>query len=499
MERRWAAGALEGRCDMVSAGRADYPSGSGGFGLLLRRHRTAAGLTQVRLAERSGYYVNYLRKLERGERRPSEHVTTALAEALQLSAADRALFERARHEIAAQPTLVGRERELAILNHHLDQSGSRWLMLSGEPGVGKSRLLAAARHLASERGMLTLEAACRPENRTPFGAFREALERPLWEMRPEKRIRSLSGCERLSHLIAESIGVTFQLRPVPEPEEERRLVFEATARFVTRLAGGRDIVLLLDDIHLADDDTLDLLRRLLWLSELPLHIIGTCRDTAPHVSGALDEVLMEMADTGVADRLELQPLTPAQADLLLDEMLGDVVGPEQRERLVRRAGGIPGLLVSLAGGPLDGPACDEIEQGILARVRSLPDGAQEALQIVALAGGSAAWQLIADVSSQSQDDLEAGLETACASRLLHRGDGGVYECRGEVIAEVVAGVMTSSRRAILSRRIAEARDRLGDRVHAQSQLHAGVDPLLASATQPAGVTPVPTPGWCAGP
>jgi len=473
---------------MVSAGRADYPSGSSGFGLLLRRHRTAAGLTQVRLAERSGYYVNYLRKLERGERRPSEHVTTALAEALQLSAADRALFERARHEIAAQPTLVGRERELAILNHHLDQGGSRWLMLSGEPGIGKSRLLAAARHLASERGMLILEAACRPEHHAPFAPFREALERPLWDMRPEERIRSLSGCERLSHLIAESIGVTFQLRPVPEPEEERRLVFEATARFVTRLAGGRDIVLLLDDIHLADDDTLDLLRRLLWLSELPLHVVGTYRDTAPHVSGALDEVLTEIEDAGIAHRLELQPLTPSQADVLLDEILGDAAGPEQRDRLIRRAGGIPGLLISLAGGPLDGPIPEDIAQKILERVHSLPETAREALGIVAMAGGSASNDLLAEASRESDDALRDALHAACASGLLDEVDG-AYQCRCGAITEAVSANLPPAGRAALRGRISRARRNDG------MCIGSAVGPLATQGR--AGISPAPPAGWCA--
>jgi transcriptional regulator with XRE-family HTH domain len=474
---------------MVSAEGAGYPTGTGGFGLLLRRHRTAAGLTQVRLAERSGYYVNYLRKLERGERRPSEHVTTALAEALQLSAGDRALFERARHEIGGEPTLVGRERELAILNRHLDYGGSRWLMLSGEPGIGKSRLLSAARHLAGERGMLTLEAACRPENHTPFAPFREALERPVWEMRPEERIRSLSGCERLSHLIAESIGVTFQLRPVPEPEEERRLVFEAAARFVTRLAGGRDIVLLLDDTHLADDDTLDLLRRLLSLSELPLHIIGTRRDTVPDISGSLGEALTEMADTGMADRRELQSLTRAQANLLLDEMLGDAVGPEQRDRLIRRAGGNPGLLVSLAGGPLDGPIPEDIGQEILERVHSLPETAREALRIVAMAGGSASNDLLAEVSRQSDDALRDALHAACASRLLNEVDG-AYECRCGVITEAVSASLPPAGRAALRGRISRARRNDGMCAGAATEKHD---------TEPVTITLVPAPEWCVGP
>jgi transcriptional regulator with XRE-family HTH domain len=465
--------------------------------MLLRRHRTAAGLTQVSLAERSGYYVNYLRKVERGERRPSQHVTAALAEALQLSAADRALFERvARHGVMPQPSLVGREDEMAALEAHLDGNGRRMLILSGEPGIGKTRLLAEARRLAGERGMLTLEATCRSE--TPFAPIREALERPLWAMPPEERIRSLAGCERLSRLIAESIGVTFQLRPVLSPEEEQEQIFEAVSRFLTRLAAGRAIVLLLDDAHLVDGDTLDLLGRLLWLSELPFFVVCACRDTYPDHCHVLDAALEEAPSAGMAHRVPLGPLAPAHAGILLDELLGDAATPEQRQRLIDRAGGIPSLLLSLAAGPLDGPVATEIAEGILARVDSLPECAQEALRIVALAAGAAPKGLIAHVSGYPPVALDAGLVTACAAGLLLASDGETYACRCELVTEVLTASPSATEIHTLSQRVATARSHLADGTGVLLGLETAARTHAASSGRERGITPAPAGGWCAG-
>jgi hypothetical protein len=458
----------------------------------------AAGLSQVRLAEKSGYYVNYLRKLERGERRPSRQVTGALTEALDLSPADRSLFERvARTGALPEPAMVGRDAELAIVEGHLDGDQHGLLMLSGEPGIGKTRLLAAAKHLADERGMLTLEARCRSESEISFGPVREALERPLWAMRPEERIRYLAGCERLSRLIAETIGVTFQLHPILSPEEEQEQVFGAVSRFLARLAAGREIVLLIDDMHLVDGDTLDLLGRLLWLSELPFYVIGTCRDTYPDVSQALDDTLAELVAAGMAHEVPLGPLSPVHAETLLDELLAEEVAPEQRQRLIERSGGIPDLMISLAAGPLDGPVPDDVQEEILARVHALPEAGQEILEIVAVAGGAAPEWLIQCVSRQPQDDLFEGLEAAAAANLVQLHDGDTYACRCDAITESVTRSTPASRRETLGSRVTGARKQL-DRAASVDAVPQGTVVALPPAEQPSSVTPIPAEGWCVG-
>jgi DNA-binding XRE family transcriptional regulator len=145
------------------------------FGELLKRYRLAAGLSQERLAERAGLSERAVSDLERGLRRAPQRATLQLlALALGLCPQDQPALEaavvRARRlpagaeplsgpaarvpmepvrpagllapAPAALPPLVGREPELALLARHLAGAGPPLLLLAGEPGIGKSRLLA---------------------------------------------------------------------------------------------------------------------------------------------------------------------------------------------------------------------------------------------------------------------------------------------------------------------------------------------------------------------
>src|SRR5262249_12793537 len=128
------------------------------FAELLRRHRRAADLSQEALAERAGISRRGVSDIERGLKRPYPDTVSRLADALSLGGTERTEFlsaarrrpvghirsSAAAHRGSAAARPVGRERELALLERHLRGSGSRLLLFAGEPGIGKSRLLAEA-------------------------------------------------------------------------------------------------------------------------------------------------------------------------------------------------------------------------------------------------------------------------------------------------------------------------------------------------------------------
>src|SRR5579862_4220010 len=143
------------------------------FGTLLRRSRIAAGLTQEELAERAGISRRSLGDMERGVvHAPRKDTVTLLIAALALSPPDRAALEEAarrlgsaaaavpRPAVPGAPPLVGRARELGLLERHLWGEGPPLVLLAGEPGIGKTRLLHAAIPRAVAQGVQVLEGGC---------------------------------------------------------------------------------------------------------------------------------------------------------------------------------------------------------------------------------------------------------------------------------------------------------------------------------------------------
>src|SRR5262249_26869234 len=161
------------------------------FGDLLRHFRVAAGLTQEELAEHAGLSLRGISDLERGARRaPRKETVQLLAEALHLSAAERSLLEAAARQRttprdqraggggplstagASTSPLVGRARELALVGALL-RGGPPVLLVAGEPGIGKSRLLQAGIEQAEREGWTVLSGGCHrrqgPDPKRPLG------------------------------------------------------------------------------------------------------------------------------------------------------------------------------------------------------------------------------------------------------------------------------------------------------------------------------------------
>src|SRR2546421_5768336 len=145
------------------------------FGALLKRYRHAAGLTQEALAEQAGLSTRAISDLERGLKvRPHKDTVALLAAALQLTPPEHAAFVAARQgsvpPAAGMEVLpfVGRSRELVLLERHLAGAGPPLLLLAGEPGIGKSRLLQEAEQRAGAHGLCALAGRCQhPGGETP--------------------------------------------------------------------------------------------------------------------------------------------------------------------------------------------------------------------------------------------------------------------------------------------------------------------------------------------
>ena len=167
------------------------------FGALLRRYRLLAGLSQEALAERAQLSTRAVSALEqRLDRAPRAATLALLADALALSEEARAALVDAAQQSAwasrqagvachaereQSAPLVGRAPELALLEGHLGGAGPPLLLLAGEPGIGKSRLLQeAARRAVARQGWQVLQGGCqRGGGQEPYAPLLQALQRHI--------------------------------------------------------------------------------------------------------------------------------------------------------------------------------------------------------------------------------------------------------------------------------------------------------------------------------
>jgi tetratricopeptide (TPR) repeat protein len=384
------------------------------------------------------------------------------------------------------PPLAGRNVEQDLLLRHLEGGGPPVLVLAGEPGMGKTRLLDEAIRRASMRGWTTLHGGCRRHGgQESYAPILDALEDHIRRQRRASLRSQLRGCMWLVRLLPELAHVGIGPLPIFSlpPERERRLVFGAVARFLYQIAGPAGTLLVLDDLQWAGSDAIDLLVTLAQASadeSTPVRVIGAYRHTDLAANAPLATALADLASAGLALQHDVRPLALGDARRLLEGVLSNhaALTLEQQDLLVRRTGGVPFFIVSCAQGLRDGGQRDDgdnalpwtLVQSIRQRIAALPVASQEVLQAAATIGRDAPRALLACALSQPDQVLLEAVEAACAARLLEeRGDhvGFVHD----VIWEVVETDLSATRRALLHRKIALALEHTRDEHAAELLAH----------------------------
>jgi DNA-binding CsgD family transcriptional regulator len=257
--------------------------------------------------------------------------------------------------VAQRPgAVVGREPELAELDRALGRLANRqpWVIqLVGEPGIGKSRLLAELAHRAEARQCLVLIGrAAEFEQDVPFGAIIDALNDHLGALDSAvARALQPHALQELAQVFPSLSGFADDIS-ARRGQADRYRFHYALRAVLERLAARRPVLIALDDVHWADPASCEVIAHLLRRFRGPLLIALAVRHTPSPLAGLLEDALR----AGEGARLDLGPLSAAEAQALMDPELD----APTRDALYRESGGNPFYLEQLGrarprgGGPV---------------------------------------------------------------------------------------------------------------------------------------------------
>jgi transcriptional regulator with XRE-family HTH domain len=432
------------------------------FATLLTRLRRDAGMTQERLADRSGLSVRAISSLECGERRPRRYTLERLAQALGLAQDQRAVLvataDRDRRRPLDAPAvpsatslagpLVGRVAELGELRAHLAGSGPPVVAYAGEPGMGKSRLLAEAVAVATDWGIPVLAAGARRGDEG-YAPLAQALADHVHRTPAAVLTAQLRECAGLDLLLPELSGRVRHL-PVNTPDQEPRLAFDAALRFVEAIAGSGRLVLVLDDVQWAGPDAADLLSHLVHRAGAQLRVVVAYRPAEVVVGGRVAQCAAELGRLGLVRTRTLRPLTPDDAEALVSATASaSPLTPAQRARVIRRSAGVPLFLVELARAARDSVEEDvpwHLRLAVGQELAALPRPVLTLLRRMALIATTVAVErLVAD--DLSSDQLLEYLDVALRFGILIETRRG-FRFRYPLVREVLSNGLGPVRRRL---------------------------------------------------
>jgi DNA-binding SARP family transcriptional activator len=389
---------------------------------------------------------------------------------------------------------VGRERELAHLASQLDaaQAGrGQLVLLHGEPGIGKSRILEELRQLVASRGVRQLSARCYElERELPYAPLVDALGTFLVEQADPAEVPPALGqwgpqLAVLLPSLRDLVPDLPQAQPL-RPDAERSALLAGLTHLLVSLARRHGLVLLLDDLHWADASTVQWLHYLARrLSRVPVLIVGTYRSTDVAPDHPLERLLESLtSDVAAAPPLlELRCLGLAHVAALLPAVSGsEAQGRALAERLYRETDGHPLFLIETvrtlletgvlrldeqdrwheAGAPLPAserrlPLPPTLREAILWRVRRLNERERRVLMAAAVVAHGFPAELLARITELTADAVLDALDVLVGRQLVRPTSAGRgFDFRHDLIQEAVYRDLGADRRRTLHRRAAEA-------------------------------------------
>jgi DNA-binding SARP family transcriptional activator len=255
----------------------------------------------------------------------------------------------ARATPRAAGIFVGRETELRVALSALEQAQAGCgsvVLLSGEPGIGKSRLADEVAAHARDGGLRVLRGRCWEAGGAPaYWPWLQVLRAGLRGAKPAQVRRHVGGgAPELAELLPELLELLGELpRPaVRDPEAQRFRLFDAVGAFLAAMSEERPLLLVLDDLHAADESSLLLLQFVTGtVAENRLVLVGAYRDTEVGPGHPLERLSAELARDGGVTRIAMDGLSRADVAAYVQLSTGTAAPAGLVEAIHRRTLGNP--------------------------------------------------------------------------------------------------------------------------------------------------------------
>lgn len=466
------------------------------FGYWLRRRRKALDLTQEELAQSVSCSRFAIRKIEADERRPSRRLAERLAVKLAIPEEEREAFLDAarsvraaeRLELDRQPVeqaaaseaeagpFVGRANEYGMLLGllaRLTAGTGHLVLIEGEPGIGKSRLMHELGVYARSRGLRTLATRCYEiERAMPYQPVIDLVTQAA-EPAPAAALQTLAPVSLAE--IAALVPSVVERVAVPGlssdfPEARRARLFRAIAQLLEAVAGGRQLVVMVDDLQWADDASAQFLHFLArQASSRPLLLLYAYRDEELEADERLSVLAASLRRESHARSIRLARLELADAHALMQGFGDEALAT----RLHRETEGNPFFLTSMlhalregeieAGEAGELPLPDALRASVRARLAHVPAEARPTLDVAAVLGRHFDFDTLLAVTREPEERLLRALEILVKRRLLREDAAeGFYDFSHDKVREVAYREIGAARRMLLHRALAEALERNGE-------------------------------------
>lgn len=345
-----------------------------------------------------------------------------------------------------QSGLFGRDRELARLISHLKSSAkgqAHAVLIEGEPGIGKSRLLQQLRRVAEDKHEVISLHSVRHRQRAGLHAITQ------WLLSYGASLDRLSGVTAQNRpLLQRIMGLKSEPSDIGTDSSDLLQDIQNALLDVLVPKNGKARVLLLEDLHWADVQTIELLERLaLETSRAPLLMVATTRPEAEHLPAGFEKMV-------------LAPLGRGDADKLITEQKGALdLSQDVRDTIAERAGGVPLFVEELTRSVLETEIENRsavpltLQDVLMARLDRLSAGKTVA-QIGALMGTEFTKDLLVASGDLTQAFLDKGLLELVRANLLQT-QGQTYKFRHALVRDVAYGSLLHSQRKLLHARVAD--------------------------------------------